>query len=209
MCGVVRADMITAHYIMVRSTVIKISGFSRIILSWNAGEFRRRQPFLQAISSPFSMNKYRGASGRNGSTTMCTAEKMAGTQRRTFHSCSRPRISLEETNKRTKSNLKLNLWPVDSLSSELSWTQEQSDQPLSHIKYLSPNNWPDSLPRDPKITEVRVTTPLSFLGEISARYIRCALCPKPGGPRQDVSQSQFKLQVIVLGHMLGRVSPAA
>lgn len=39
------------------------------------------------------------------------------------------------------------------------------------------------MPRDVKVTEVRVTTPLSFRGEISARYIKCALCPKPGGAK--------------------------
>lgn len=55
--------------------------------------------------------------------------------------------------------------------------------------YLSPKNCPDSLPSEAKVAEVRVTMPLNFLGEISPRYIKCVLCPKPAGhDRLSISQ---------------------
>lgn len=57
------------------------------------------QPFLQALSSPFSMSRYLGASGRKGKTMTVTSEKNEGTQRTMFHSSSRPRISLEKKRK--------------------------------------------------------------------------------------------------------------
>lgn len=58
--------------------------------------------------------------------------------------------------------------------------------------YLSPKSCPDSFPRDKKVGEVRVTRPLNFLGEISPRYIKCVLCPKPAGSR-SVSQVETPL----------------
>lgn len=61
------------------------------------------------------------------------------------------------------------------------------------LQHLSPKNWPDSFPTDTKVAEVNVTRPLSFRGEISPRYIRCVLCPKPARPPERASASQWQL----------------
>lgn len=83
-----------------------------------SGSGHHNQPFLQAFSSPFSMNKYRGDSGRRGNARTSTMEKSAGIQRRTFQRSSRPRISLEEKKKytftshqtRTETSSWIHLW---------------------------------------------------------------------------------------------------
>ncbi len=187
------------------------------------------QPFTQALSSPFSMNKYLGASGRKGNTIIWTTEKNVGTQRTTCHSSSRPRISLtkKETKKTPKWSVVLQLslkvfhcrklylyshfvssfgtilkalknplllicLPLaksiaDSvqvqctLSSLILWNYVSSRAYWQLNSYVSPKNCPDSLPSDVKVAEVRVTMPLIFLGEISPRYIKWVLSPKPAG----------------------------
>lgn len=126
------------------------------------------------------MNRYLGASGRNGSTATRTTEKKAGRQSRTFHSSSRPRISLGKTTE-------------NETFGPVTHTHTHRNNQLSCPVHLSPKNWPDSFPIDVKVAEVNVTRPLSFRGEISPRYIRCVLCPKPAGHRrknQPVSQSE-------------------
>ena len=65
------------------------------------------------------------------------------------------------------------------LSYLVKWSEKR--KLLYPCSYLSPNKRPDSLPSDAKVTAVRLTTPLSFLGEISTRYIIWVLHPKPAG----------------------------
>lgn len=47
------------------------------------------------------------------------------------------------------------------------------------LTYLNPKNCPESLPSEVKVAEVTVTLPLIFLGEISPKYIKWRLPPKP------------------------------
>lgn len=128
-------------------------------------------PFLHALSSFFSMNKYLGGSGRNGSTKTWTTDKHAGTQRTMFHMSSPPRISL----------MKQNHGVCDTR-----WVS-----PFIRITgstYLRPKNCPESFPSDKKVAEVRVTVPLICLGEISPRYIRWRLFPRAAAPHKDVGK---------------------
>ena len=45
--------------------------------------------------------------------------------------------------------------------------------------YLMPIIWPATFPKPMKIEPVSVRKPLSFFGELSPRYMRCTLRPRP------------------------------
>lgn len=126
-----------------------------------------------------------------------------------FHSSSRPSISLKKQNKKSKMKSQISLVSnvFHSRNVHLSFVllslcvqclsilsnNQISCCLLIPVKtlsaYLSPKNCPDSLPSEVKVAEDRVTMPLNFLGEISPRYIKCVLCPKPAGhDRLSISQ---------------------